>query len=142
MSFAVDTRDAEEELRQIVADRVAAICSKDSAALAESQAEDVITFDVLPPLRTRGRAEEAAKIRAWFDGYAGDIGFEVQDLHVAADGDVGFCSFVYHVRGTLTTGGQVDRRCAQPSVSGASAGAGSSCTTTSRFPSTPPPAEL
>jgi len=32
----------------------------------------------------------------------------VRDLHVTADGEVGFCSFLYHVTGALKEGGDVD----------------------------------
>lgn len=99
---------AEEELRQVVLERVAAVGAKDPAALAARQAPDVVAFDVLPPLHSRGSDAVAEKTRAWFDAYASDIGYDVHDLHVAADGDVGFCSFLYHVSGTLAAGGEVD----------------------------------
>lgn len=98
----------EEELRQVVLERVAAVQAKDPEPLAARQAPDVVTFDVLPPLYARGSEAVEEKTRAWFDSYAGEIGYEVRDLHIAADGDVGFCSFVYHVSGTLISGDEVD----------------------------------
>jgi ketosteroid isomerase-like protein len=97
-----------EELRQIVLERVAAVQAKDPQALAARQAADLVTFDVLAPLRSRGSEADTQKARSWFDGYATEIGYEVRELEVAADGDVGFCSFLYHVSGTLTAGGEVD----------------------------------
>lgn len=100
--------DNEEELRQVVLERVAAVKAKDPVPLAARQADDMIAFDVLPPLRSRGSEATAAKTRAWFDAYASDIGYEVRDLHVVADRDVGFCSFLYRVTGTLVDGGEVD----------------------------------
>lgn len=98
----------EEELREIVRERVDAVHAKDPVRLAARQAPDIVTFDVLPPLHARGSAAVEAKTQAWFDAYAGDIGYEVQDLQVTARDDVGFCSFLYHVSGTLASGGQVD----------------------------------
>lgn len=98
----------EEELRQLVWERVAAVRTKDLAPLAARHAPDVVMFDALPPLSSRGSAAVADKTQAWFDGYAGDIGYDVRDLHVHADGDVGFCSFLYHVTGTLTSGAEID----------------------------------
>ncbi len=106
--IAAELTGAEEELRQVVLERVAAVHAKDPAPLAARQAPDVIVFDVLPPLCSRGSAAVAEKLHAWYDAYAGDIGYEVHDLHVTAGGDVGFCSFLYHVSGTLATGGEVD----------------------------------
>jgi uncharacterized protein (TIGR02246 family) len=109
MSGADEARSGvEEELRQIVRERVAAVHAKDPEPLAARQAPDIVTFDVLPPLHARGSDAVQAKTQAWFDAYIGDIGYEVRDLHVSADGDVGFCSFLYHVSGTLTSGGEVD----------------------------------
>jgi ketosteroid isomerase-like protein len=99
---------AETELREIVRERVDAVHAKDPAPLAARQAPDIVTFDVLPPLHARGSDAVEAKTQAWFDAYAGDIGYEVQDLEVAACDDVGFSSFLYHVSGTLASGGKVD----------------------------------
>lgn len=99
---------AEEELRDLVAERVAAVRGKDLGPLAARQAADVVTFDVLPPLRSHGSAAVNEKTRSWFDRYASDIGYEVHELQVRASGDVGFCWFVYHVSGTLQTGEEID----------------------------------
>lgn len=109
MSKADDARSrAEEELRRLVDERRAAVHAKDPEPLAAQQAPDIVTFDVLPPLYARGSDAVEAKTQAWFDAYAGDIGYEVGDLRVSADGDVGFCSFLYHVSGTLLSGAEVD----------------------------------
>ena len=99
---------AEDELRAVVEERVRAVHAKDPVPLAARQAADVVTFDVLPPLAARGSAAVREKTRAWFDAYAGDIGYEVRNLQVTAGDDVGFCSFVYRVSGTLAAGGEVD----------------------------------
>jgi ketosteroid isomerase-like protein len=100
--------EAEEELRELVAERVTAVRAKDLGPLAARQAADVVIFDVLPPLRSHGIAAVHEKTLSWFDGYASDIGYEVHELQVRASGDVGYCWFVYHVSGTLQTGEEVD----------------------------------
>lgn len=99
---------AAQELRDLVADRVAAVHSRDAATLAARPLDDVITFDVLPPLNSRGSAAVAEHMREWFDGYEGDIGYDVHQLHVSAENDFGFCSCLYNVSGTLKTGDVVD----------------------------------
>lgn len=109
MSAADESREgAEQELREIVRERVDAVHAKDAAPLAAREAPDIVTFDVLPPLHARGSDAVQSKTQAWFDAYASDIGYEVQDLQVTAGDDVGFCSFLYHVSGTLISGGEVD----------------------------------
>lgn len=104
----VELTGAEEELRQVVLERVAAVHAKDPVPLAARQAPDVIAFDVLPPFQSRGNKAVAEKTRAWYDSYASDIGYEVHNLHVTASDDVGFCSFLYHVTGTLAAGDEID----------------------------------
>lgn len=99
---------AERELHELVEERVAAVRAKDPAPLAARQDPDIVIFDVLPPLRSQGSDAVEQKTRDWFDSYAGDIGYEVHGLHVTADKDIGFCSFLYHVSGTLAGGGEVD----------------------------------
>ncbi|MET8151508.1 YybH family protein [Actinoplanes sp. NPDC049668] len=100
--------DRRSELEAVVAERIAAVAAKDPKPLAARQHPDIVTFNVLPPLHARGGAAVEEATRAWFDAYASDIGYEVRELHVTADGDVGFCSFLYHVTGTLVAGGDVD----------------------------------
>jgi len=105
---ATSATPAERELRDLVAERVAAVHARDAATLAARPADDVITFDVLPPLNTHGSATVAEHMREWFDGYDGDIGYDVHQLHVSAENDLGFCSFLYNVSGTLKTGDVID----------------------------------
>lgn len=105
---ATGNAGAEQELRDLLAERVAAVHTRDAANLAARLADDVITFDVLPPLNSRGSAAVAEHMRQWFDGYDGDIGYDVNQLRVAAENDLGFCSFVYNVNAILKTGDVID----------------------------------
>lgn len=96
--------DRDEQIRAVVRERVAAVRAKDPAPLARRQSSDAVIFDVLPPLRSRGKDAVEERTRAWFDGYRSDIGYDVHELEVVADEDVAFCSFVYRVTGTLVDG--------------------------------------
>jgi uncharacterized protein (TIGR02246 family) len=98
----------EDSLHDIVEERVAAVHKKDPEPLTARQHPDVVTFDVVPPLRSLGKGPVEEKTRNWFDGYASDIGYEVRELRVKADDRLGFCWFVYHVTGTLQSGIEVD----------------------------------
>jgi uncharacterized protein (TIGR02246 family) len=99
---------AEQELRDLVAERVAAVAAKDPDPLVARFATDVTTFDLLPPLMRRGSGPIIEKMQQWFDGYASRIGYEVEELEVTVEGDLGVCSFAYHVSGTLQSGDEVD----------------------------------
>ncbi|MBV9819753.1 MAG: SgcJ/EcaC family oxidoreductase [Solirubrobacterales bacterium] len=100
--------NAEQEIRDLVEERVRAVRAGDGAALATRPADDVITFDVLPPLSSRGSDATLEHMRAWFDSYDGPIDYSVHDVEVTAEGDLGFGCFLYHVGGTLKSGDQVD----------------------------------
>jgi hypothetical protein len=58
---------AEQELRELVEERVAAVRAKDPAPLADRLDPDLIAFGVLPPLHSRGSATVANQTQAWFD---------------------------------------------------------------------------
>jgi uncharacterized protein (TIGR02246 family) len=97
----------EDEVRALIDERVAAVKAKDPGPLAERLADAIVTFDVLPPLNARGKEAVEERAQGWFDGYATPIGYDVQQLEIHADGDVAFCSFLYHVTGVLTAGDAV-----------------------------------
>lgn len=99
---------ADRELRDLVEDRVRAVRAKDRDALAALPADDVVTYDVLPPLNSRGSKPVLDHLDEWFASYDGPIDYTIRDLSVTAEGDLGFASFLYHVGGTLTSGGVVD----------------------------------
>ena len=95
-------------IRELLDARIAAVKAKDVDALASLLASNLESFPVLPPHRADGRQPALDAARAWFDGYASDIGYDVHDLSVTATGDVGFASFLYRVTGTLNDGAEVD----------------------------------
>ena len=100
--------ESERELRLLVAERVAAVHPKDPRPLADRHAADAIAFNVLPPLQLHGAEDIGVRTQTWFDSYSGDIGYDVEQLTVHVDGAVGFCSFLYHVTGSLIDGAEVD----------------------------------
>lgn len=101
-------QDGETAIAQLVTARVAAVAAKDLAPIAASLADDVESFNVLPPLRLSGADLVLEQTRAWYDGYASNIGYDVRDLRITAAGAVGFASYTYRVTGTLHSGQAVD----------------------------------
>lgn len=95
-------------IRALLDARVAAVKAKDLDALGSLLADDLESFNVLPPHRAEGREPVLEAARGWFDGYASDIGYDMLALRVTASGDIGFASFLYRVTGTLTGGADVD----------------------------------
>ena len=104
----METVDAVAELKELVRERVEAVAGRRADVLLERQHRDVLSYPLLPPTVQRGRDGTAEAISRWFDGYSDGPGYEVRDLHVDADGDLGYCAFFYHVTGTLGSGDEVD----------------------------------
>jgi len=94
----------EATIRQRVEDWAKAISAKDIDGVMSLYSPNIISFDIVPPLRYSG-AE--GKRRAWqeaFDGYAGPIAYEVRDLAVTAHAELAFVHSVNHVKGVLASG--------------------------------------
>lgn len=98
----------EAAIRQLIDDRVAAVRAKDRTPLAAQLSTDVVTFDVLARLMSRGSGAVVEQSQGWLDSYASDTGYEIHELDVRAVDTLGFCSFVDPVTGTLQAGDEVD----------------------------------
>jgi uncharacterized protein (TIGR02246 family) len=91
-------------IRQRVMTLVAAIRAKDLESIASVYAPDIVSFDIVPPLRY---ARLDRKHRAWqeaFAAYTGPISYEVRELNVTTDGELAFVHSLNCVSGTLVSG--------------------------------------
>jgi ketosteroid isomerase-like protein len=71
-------------------------------------AHDILTFDVVDPLRRAGKSAARERAEAWLTAYDGPVGWEARDIEVTASGDVGFSHALGHVTGRLKTGAEID----------------------------------
>lgn len=98
----------EESIRGIIRERVRAVAERDIDALLAHHAREVLTFDVLDPLRNGGSDVVRRRAEKWLLSYDGAPGYEVRDLSVTAGETVAFCHYLYRVSGKLKEGGEVD----------------------------------
>ena len=96
-----------DRVRQLVLDRAQAVLDRDIEGATAANAEDIVTFDVLPPLRNAGAGGVRGRTARWFGGYTQGPGYEVRDLEVVAGDEVAFAYYLYRVSGTLSDGGKV-----------------------------------
>jgi ketosteroid isomerase-like protein len=108
MSTMVTPIEAEAEIRAIMAARVAAVHAKDVEAMVTNHASDVLSYDLLPPMQQEGVGSLRQRVRQWFDGYDGPMGYEIRDLQVHCAFDVAFCYGLQHVTGTIRDGQKID----------------------------------
>ena len=100
--------EAQEEIRAIVEQRIAAIRDKDAAAAIACLSGEVVAFEMVPPLKLpSGAARDEAGLAAWLGGFE-TIDVEVRDLHVEADGRVAFAHALHHLTGLRVGGAPVD----------------------------------
>jgi uncharacterized protein (TIGR02246 family) len=99
---------AETLIRQRIEEVVKALRAKDIDRVMSFYAQDLVSFDLTPPLRYTGADIKRRAWQAVFAAYPGAFSYEVRDLNVTADGDLAFVHSVNHVSGTLANGHTTD----------------------------------
>jgi ketosteroid isomerase-like protein len=103
-----DVEAEEGRIRGIIEERVRAVSEKDIDALLAHHAREVLTFDVLDPLRNAGSDAVRRRAEKWLSSYEDAPGYEVRELTITAGETAAFCHYLYRVSGTLKAGGVVD----------------------------------
>jgi ketosteroid isomerase-like protein len=96
----------EAEIRRILEDWGKALHAKDAEALLAHSAPDLLSFDLAPPLATRG--PDLAGTKAWLATWEGPIEHEVRDLHIDVSDGLAVSTSLNRMRGTKTDGERVD----------------------------------
>lgn len=99
--------DAEAEIREVIDQRISAMRSKDAVNAVACLAEDVVAFEIAPPLALpSGAARDIDALHAWLGGFH-EIDVEVRDLRIEADGCVGFAHALHHLKGKRVGGREI-----------------------------------
>jgi uncharacterized protein (TIGR02246 family) len=101
------TDQNESEIRALVETIAGAIRAKDLAKVMALYAEDVVVYDVMPPVE-RGTAAVRTSVERWFGGFDGPIGFDMRDVRIAATRELAIAHATHHVTGKRKTGEPVD----------------------------------
>jgi uncharacterized protein (TIGR02246 family) len=100
--------DSKNAIREIIEARNRAVSDGDADAIVANLADDVVTFDVVPPLVSKGKDSARKRAVEWLDNYDGKVCWDVQDVQIVADGNTAFAHFISHVTGTLKSGNPMD----------------------------------
>ena len=99
----------ETAIRKRLEERALVIGARDARAALRYYSDDVVNFDLAPPLAQRGReATDPAELQGWFDTWDGPIGLEFDQLDVRAAGDLAFAFGLLHMTGKRTDGSDTD----------------------------------
>ncbi len=71
-------------------------------------APDVVSFDIVPPLRYVGAAAFRKLWEQVFASAQGPIGYELHDLHITVGEDVAFSYSLNRISGTMNNGQKTD----------------------------------
>jgi ketosteroid isomerase-like protein len=80
MNVANRVVNDEGQVRGVIDSWVQALRAKDVDGLVKHYAADVRSFDIAPPLQSRGTDATRAGLKSWFQSWRGPIGYEVSDL--------------------------------------------------------------
>ncbi len=106
MAVEGNKKNDEAEIQRLLDDGIRSLHDKNIEGVMSLYAQEVVTFDIVPPLRYLG-AEALRKL--WeevFSVYHGPIGYEIHDLTITVGDDVAFTHSLNRISGTMTTGQQ------------------------------------
>jgi PhnB protein len=83
--------------------RLRALSAKDAEAVFDCQTSDFVCYSLAPPLVSTGGFEG---LDAWFDSWAGPIGYELRDLAITASPGVAFAHALVRMTGRKTGGAE------------------------------------
>ena len=105
-AFAMTDEDA---IRALIEARAEAMRCKDAVAAIALLAEDIVAFEMVPPLTlSPGSARDEQGMRHWFDSWDGPIEIEIRDLNIHVDGEIGFAHSLNRLAGTRAGGSRTD----------------------------------
>ncbi|MEO8973827.1 MAG: nuclear transport factor 2 family protein [Ktedonobacteraceae bacterium] len=96
------------EIQGLIDDCIISLHDKNIEGVMSIYAQEVVSFDIVPPLRYMG-ADEFRKVwEETFLVYQGPINYEVHDLNITVGDDIAFTHSLNRIRGTMNNGQKTD----------------------------------
>jgi ketosteroid isomerase-like protein len=86
-------------LRRRIDEIAQAIRDKDIESLLAHYAQDVVAFDMRPPLETRGGSAYRQNFERWFASFEGPLEFELHNLRIVSGEGAAFCHYLALITG-------------------------------------------
>src|SRR6476620_9036450 len=99
--FVEHSSHSEAEIRAYLNEFAKAIHAGDLSRIMSFYADDIVAFDMMPPLQFKSKSEyqKAAWQECFTDYFDFPVDFEHHDLRVHANGDVAFSHSLLHMKG-------------------------------------------
>ena len=94
------------DIRRILDQRTQALRAKDAAGLVAHYGEDLLTYDLAPPLATRGVDRPA--LEKWLAGWEGPVATETRDLKIEVGGDIVYSTGLNRMQAVSRSGAPMD----------------------------------
>jgi uncharacterized protein (TIGR02246 family) len=104
MAAKANKQNNEAEIQRLLDEGIRALHDRNIEGVMSLYAPEVVTFDIVPPLRYMG-ADALRKL--WeevFLVYQGPIGYDIHDLPITVGDDVAFTHSLNRISGTMKTG--------------------------------------
>ena len=94
----------EAEIRRMTDAWIKGLHDKDVDAVMAHAAPDILSFDLAPPLLSRGATRYRKNLEAWFPTWDGPIAMEPRELEITAGDDVAFSTCLNRIGGAKKDG--------------------------------------
>ena len=108
MAVEDNKKNDEAVIQRLLDDGISSLRNKDIEGVMASYAQDVVTFDIVPPLQYLG-ADALRKL--WeevFSFLQAPIGYELHDLNITVGDDVAFTHSLNRMSATANNGQKID----------------------------------
>jgi uncharacterized protein (TIGR02246 family) len=100
----------EEKIRTILNARAEAISKGDAKAALRSLADDVVVYDLPPPLLYEGdKAKSVEALEGWFDTWDGPVQVSIDQPTIMVSGDLAVAFGLLRMHGTKKMEGPLDQ---------------------------------
>ena len=108
MAVEANKQNDEAAIQRLLDDGIRALRDKNIEGIMSLYAQEVVSFDIVPPLRYLGADAFRKRWEEVFSSFQGPIGYELHDLNITVGDDVAFTHSLNRISGTLTTGQKID----------------------------------
>lgn len=99
-----DEKTAERQIHDWIDSWTKAFSAKDVDRVMELYTDDVVAYDIVPPLQYIGKPAYRADYQQFFAQYEDNLHVEVRDLHLGVNGELGYATGLEMISGTLKRG--------------------------------------
>jgi ketosteroid isomerase-like protein len=106
MTVEVNKQNDEAAIQRLLDEGIRSVRSKNIEGVMSLYAQEVVSFDIVPPLRYLGAEAFRKRWEETFSSFQGPIDYELHDLSITVGDDLAFSHSLNRISGTLTTGQQ------------------------------------